>query len=419
VRKSILCQAVQGEFVRLFKSRQCCKSIKEAQLPQHFLHSATARDFSIFDATDLDSHQAHAFLASIRWGADATQTCPSCGTIDKHYFQAGRKQWRCKHCGAYFSITTGTVLQDRKLPHRKIIVAVFLFITSANGISALELARSLKISVKTAFVLLSKIREVIVRSADLSNVQMDGAHFCAKPRKPNRRTKITAEQVIARLSAKKGSRSKAAAPRTRMSKASVERLKNRRVILVARQTSTTPGDGATRSIVGVALHENEAAVHGFAQRAIIKGSTLWTDENPAYNGLGSTVTHAAVNHSAEFVSENGVNDNQCESFNSRIRRAEYGVFHGFRPKYLGDYLWEFAWRDDGRRTSMRTKLMLLLSLILTSERSIWWRGYWQGAHRSGELLFKFGHRTDFVNPGDPRIQARTTFPPAKSGPKNA
>jgi transposase-like protein len=392
-------------------------------MAQHFLHRATTRDFGILDVADLSSDDAHTFLVRLRWGDGATQICPTCGTIDTHYYRSSRRQWRCKHCDAYFSVTTGTVLQDRKLPYRTIIFATFLYATSANGISSLELSRSLKMSVKAAFVLLSKIREVLVRSANLSplegNVEMDGAHFCAKPRKPNRRRKITPEQVIERLSAAKGSRAKSAGPRTRMSKASVERLKNRRVILVARTTSAKPGEGALRSIVGVALHENEAAVSGFALKAITPGSRLWTDENSAYNGLGGIVSHSAVNHSVEFVSEAGVNDNQCESFNSRMRRAEYGVFHGFRPKYLADYLWEFAWRDDGRRTSMRAKLMSLLQLILTSGRSLWWRGYWQGVHRQRELLFKLGYRTDFVSLYDPLARERTKFPRSTSAPESA
>ena len=212
-----------------------------------------------------------------------------------------------------------------------------------------------------------------------------------------------------RLSAKKGGRA-ATPPKTRMSRASVERLKDRRVIRVARQSSTEEKQGATRSIVAVALHENEAAVRSFATRAISPGSTLWTDENASYNSLGSMLKHAAVNHSMEFVSKDGVHDNFCESFNSRMRRSEYGAFHGYRPKYLGDYLWEFAWREDQRRSTMRARIMMLLVCALNSGRSIWWRGYWQGAHRDHELLFRLGHREQFLSDTDPAARVRTKFP---------
>jgi transposase-like protein len=380
---------------------------------QHFLHRASTRDFSIFDATDLSGAKAVAFLAQIRWGADNTQICPTCGVVDSHYFRENRCQWRCRSCDAYFSITSGTIFQDRKVPLRTIITAVFLYANSANGLAAVELARTVRVNVKTAFVLLSKIREVLVRNANLTPlsgaVQIDGAHFCAKPRKPNRRRKITAAEVSERLSAHKAKRG-SQPPKVRMSKRSAERLKNRRVILVAREISPNTGDGATRSIVGVAFHENEAAGMGFAKRVVAPGATVWTDENAAYNKLSTLCQHETVNHSMEFVSDDGVNDNQCESFNSRMRRAEYGVFHGFRPKYLADYLWEFAWRDDNRRTSLRTRLIMLLNLALNSGRSQWWRGYWQGVHRDGELLFRLGHRQLFLAPDDPLARARTSFP---------
>lgn len=74
-----------------------------------------------------------------------------------------------------------------------------------------------------------------------------------------------------------------------------------------------------------------------------------------------------------------------ETFNSRMRRAEYGVFHGYRPKYLQDYAAESAWRESNRKLSQRERVLAMLKLLLTTPRSVWWRGYWQGHHRAHEL----------------------------------
>jgi ISXO2-like transposase domain len=68
-----------------------------------------------------------------------------------------------------------------------------------------------------------------------------------------------------------------------------------------------------------------------------------------------------------------------------MRRSEYGTFHGYRPKYLLDYAQEFAWREDVRRTTEGEKVTDLLSNVFRNGLSNWWRGYWQGHHRDGEL----------------------------------
>jgi hypothetical protein len=75
----------------------------------------------------------------------------------------------------------------------------------------------------------------------------------------------------------------------------------------------------------------------------------------------------------------------AETFNSRMRRAEYGIYHGYRPKYLQDYACEFAWRESTRTESQEDQVIAVLKGMLQSRPSRWWRGYWQGHHREGEL----------------------------------
>jgi transposase-like protein len=380
-------------------------------MAEFILDLAAARDIGLFDFCDLTNQKAVELLARIRWGNSTTQTCPSCGAVDSHYYRRHRFQWRCKHCDLDFSVTTSTVFQDRKISLRKLLVAIFIYAASANGVASKKLAEQVGISRKSGFVLTSKLREVLVRNANLEplqgHVQVDGAYFCGKPHKPNRRRKISGEEVVARLSAKKGGRA-SKPPKTRMSRRSIEKLKNRRVILVAREVSPIKGVGGLRTIASVVLHENAVAAMSFIQRTVAPGATIWTDECSAYSELSQNYQHETVNHSLEFVGNDGVNDNQCESFNSRMRRAEYGIFHGFRPKYLSDYLWEAVWRDDNRKATLRTKFLELLTLVLTSGRSLWWRGYCQRQHRDGELLFTLGHRESFANAGD-GLAVRTSF----------
>lgn len=101
--------------------------------------------------------------------------------------------------------------------------------------------------------------------------------------------------------------------------------------------------------------------------------------------LGASFEHYAVNHSREFCTAEGVSDNMSETFNSRMRRSEYGTVHGYRPKYLQDYVCEHVWRENSRKVSQRDRLFDLLGKLLHSPISEWWKGYWQGHHRKDEI----------------------------------
>lgn len=388
-------------------------------MAQHFLLSPRARDFTLSKLFQMSDSEVLNYFSAARWGDSQRPACPSCGVVDKHYFRSTRAQWQCRSCYTFFSVTTGTLFQDRKVSLRLLLCAVQQFATSAQGISSVYLSTQLGVNQKVAFVLLGKLREAIFRNADLrplvGMVQIDGVHFCGKPRKPNRRpARMTTDEFRERLSVKRGQKP-AMAPKKSFDPHNVRRRKNRRIILVARQTSEQPGKGGERTIVGIALSENERAAVGFVRKAVAPGALIWTDENSAYSQLSKAYAHEAVVHAREFVNDEGVNDNQCESFNSRIRRSEYGVVHGYRPKYLADYAWEFVWREDFRRRSPTEKVMHILSLVLGSGRSIWWRGYWQRLNRPHEMLFRFGHQHYFLEEPDQPPLAGTSSPHLRPG----
>ncbi|MFA1287888.1 transposase [Xanthomonas axonopodis pv. nakataecorchori] len=141
-----------------------------------------------------------------------------------------------------------------------------------------------------------------------------------------------------------------------------------------------------RSIAAVAKSENDKDAANLIARYVSPDAIIMTDESPAYATVSATNTHFAVKHSEEYVTADGVNENQAESFFSRLRRWEYGVSHGVRTTYLADYANEMVWREDVRRCSIRTQVELLLEKALTVGHSRWWRGYYQGKRRGAEIL---------------------------------
>jgi transposase-like protein len=340
---------------------------------QHFLLTRAARNFTLDDVELLDEEGCRMFLAGIRWGVDGKQVCPSCGVINKHYYVRVRGQWRCKDCGHTFSVTSGTKFADHKLSLKTLVRALLLYVTSVKGISASQLARTLGLAYQTAFTLLHKLREGLMAGRDTTplkgHAQLDGGHFSGRTRKPRKKKKATAPPL-----------------RTKSPSTANPLHPNRRIIMVLREVSPERGQGATRTIVSVTMGENELNAVDLAKRYIARDTEVMTDEHEAYSSFAAMFDHKTVNHSKEFSTDEGVNNNQAESYFIRARRLVVGQIHRISPKYMMDYANEVAWREDVRRMSTAAQLRNLVHKVFDSGPSKWWLRYWQGNKREGEIL---------------------------------
>ena len=68
-------------------------------------------------------------------------------------------QYHCRDCAKDFTVKTGTVMQDSKLPLSKWPIAFYLYNTNLKGVSSMKLHRDLGITQKTAWYLAHRIRE--------------------------------------------------------------------------------------------------------------------------------------------------------------------------------------------------------------------------------------------------------------------
>jgi hypothetical protein len=112
---------------------------------------------------------------------------------------------------------------------------------------------------------------------------------------------------------------------------------------------------------------------------VIRGSKIMTDECNAYTRLNANYEHEVVNHQIEYSTIDGVNENQAESYFSRLRRYVFVIAHNSRPKYLADIAWEMAWREDVRKKPEGEKTAHVLKSTAANGRSLKWCGYWQRA----------------------------------------
>jgi len=297
-----------------------------------------------------------------RWG-DENPTCPRCGH-DEHSFISTRKQFRCKGCKHTYTVTSGTIFASHKLPLRTYLAAIALYTNAAKGMSALQMSRDLDCQYKSAWVLVHKIRESLMDSdiEDLDGeVEVDAAYVNGHVRPSNR-----IENHV---------------DRRRKENQDPEK----RAILVARERCES-GNGASRTITGVAMSENEATILSFVKKNVEPGSTISADEHHAYDALHGHYKTERVNHSKMYVGPLGENTNQAESFFSRFRRMQLGQTHKFGNLYLDRYANEAAYREDTRRRPNGDIFQDIMFRCANTKESREFRGYWQNNKRHTENL---------------------------------
>lgn len=89
-------------------------------------------------------------------------------------------------------------------------------------------------------------------------------------------------------------------------------------------------------------------IEHIVENYVEQGSEIQTDGHPAYSCLSSddAYTHKYVNHKEEYVSADGVNNNQCESINSRARLSIDKMRRGVKRENLLRYLNRIAHYAD-------------------------------------------------------------------------
>ena len=106
-----------------------------------------------------DEQKANDWFIERRW-PDGIR-CAHCESDDVTPRTSKRKtpQYHCAGCKANFTVKTGTIMHDSKLPLSKWALAFYLYNTSLKGVSSMKLHRDLSIKQKVAWHLAHRIRE--------------------------------------------------------------------------------------------------------------------------------------------------------------------------------------------------------------------------------------------------------------------
>ena len=121
------------------------------------------------------------YLTKLRW--NGAIECPYCANDTCYILKGANKRFKCAKCRKQFSVRIGTIFEDSKIELRKWFFAIYLFSAQRNGISSHQLARDLKVTQKTAWLMLQRIRKAFSheQATDLSGeVEVDETYVGGK-----------------------------------------------------------------------------------------------------------------------------------------------------------------------------------------------------------------------------------------------
>ena len=259
-----------------------------------------------------DERAARLFFENKRWGNDIK--CAHCGSSEVSECKGHIPMpYRCKTCRKHFSVRTGMVLAESRLPLHKWLMAIYMMTTARKGIPSTQMARELGTTQKTAWFLAQRIRETWMVSCGGGMgpiVEVDETYIGGKERN-------------------KHSHKKLKAGRGSVGKQAVLGIMERGGNVVA---------GPVRSVDGETLQ-------GVIRYHVALGSTVYTDSHAGYRGL-TGYDHHAVNHGVgEYVREQA-HTNGIESFWALLKRGYYGIYHHMSAKHLHRYVNEFSFRHN-------------------------------------------------------------------------
>ena len=93
-----------------------------------------------------------------------------------------------------------------------------------------------------------------------------------------------------------------------------------------------------------------ATLHGVIKERVEKGSQIFTDEFPAYQGLELECGHDTINHKAGSYVDGNIHTHTIDGYWSLLKRGIYGIYHQVNSKRLHRYCAEFDYRYNLRKS---------------------------------------------------------------------
>lgn len=259
--------------------------------------------------------QCRAALFQLRWQSGFQ--CPQCG--DTKYCEIrDRKIYQCNNCRTQTSLTSQTIFADTKLPLTTWFLGIYFVTQSKDGISSLNLSRTLGISPTAALRMKHKLQQVMKERDDSRPLGglllIDDAYWGGKKRD--------------------GKRGRGASGK---------------MPFVAALSITSEGNPLYLRMSHLGAF-SKTEVSSWAQKHLNAGSLVVSDGLNCFPG----VKQAACNHEP-IITSSGVSEyDEFKVFKwlntmiGNVKNAIHGTYHAVSEKHLPRYLAEFCYRFNRR-----------------------------------------------------------------------
>jgi len=273
-----------------------------------------------------DEEACITYLEGIRWADGITSPFDEYSKI----YVCNKHRYRCKNTGKYFNVRTGTIFDNTKIPLQMWFMAIYLVTSSKKGISSHQLARNLKITQKSAWFLLHRIRyafghENFKETFD-GVVQADETFVGGKNKNRHADKKV------------KNSQGRSFKDKTPV----LGLLHNGKVNLT------------------VVKSTKAEQIQPIIKRMVTKESLLISDEWGGYSGIEKHCNHVVVDHGVGEYVRGAFHTNSIEGFWSIFKRGIIGIYHQVSRKHLQRYCEEFSYRYNQRNNRLSDQIVTLL-----------------------------------------------------------
>jgi len=264
-------------------------------------------------------------LAVIRWNGEPT--CPYCESTRVNSLKGATKRYKCYGCRKQFGVKVGTIFHKSPISLRKWFVAIYIITAHKKGISSCQLAKDLKITQKSAWFVLQRIRETYNVKAEKFNttVEIDETYIGGKETNKHQNKKAANPYT--------GTKIPVLGILERDGKVYAVPVKNK----------------SSKQLLPIMVDTVEA------------GTTVYTDEWKAYTPLAKNFDHSFVCHKANQYVSGSVHTNGIENFWSLLKRGIDGIYHQVSEQHLHRYVNEFTFRFNNRDLSEGSKFDVALA----------------------------------------------------------
>lgn len=284
---------------------------------------------------------AFEFFERMRW-PDGKVRCTTCGNdkisriTRKAVSKNVRKQlFQCLEptCKQQFSVTSGTIFHDTRIPLSKWFMAIAIIMDAKKGISAKQLQQHLGLgSYQTAWHMTHRIREAMQDNSGrklTGTVELDETYIGGKAKRRGGRVR-NQKPRNEKFDLVMGMRE-----RSQPSKGIVGRVRYVHIPDGTKESIRTAIDENINPSVQ-RIYTDSAAVYDFSMHPEMKKR------------------HRKVNHNIQWiVPGTRIHTNTVESSFSLLKRGLIGSFHRVSIKHLHRYLTEFELRFNERKAADR------------------------------------------------------------------